>query len=229
MMLKVAILDDDKISREIVKSYINFTDDVSLVVEFENPLVALQEIGKHACDVLFLDMEMPEMNGIDFIEAAKKIPQVIIISSKMEYAAASYNYDVTDYLVKPIEYGRFVKAIKRAKDIKESIALNEEDQDQHIFVKAGSELVKLNFSSIHYIEAFADYVQIYTSDKRFTVLSTMKSIMTKLGEDDFARVHRSYIVALNKIDSLTDAGAHIGDKLIKVSRKYKRELKEKLT
>ena len=227
-MLKVAILDDDKISREIIKSYINFTDDLTLAIEFDNPLVALENIQEHACDVLFLDIEMPEMNGIDFIESAKNIPQVIIISAKPEYAAESYNYDVTDYLVKPIEYSRFLKAVNRAKDIKESIDLNGEDSEQHIFVKSGSELIKLNFSSINYIEAFADYVQIYTADKRYTVLSTMKSIMSKLGEIEFARVHRSFIVSLSKIDSISDAGALIGDKLIKVSRKYKKELKDKL-
>ncbi|WP_027419756.1 LytR/AlgR family response regulator transcription factor [Crocinitomix catalasitica] len=228
-MLKVAILDDDKVSREIIKSYINFTDYLTLEVEFDNPLIALENIDKYKCDLIFLDIEMPQMNGIDFIEQAKNIPQVIIISSKTEYAAESYNYDVTDYLVKPIEYNRFIKAVKRVKEIKAAIALNESDDEQFIFVKSGTELIKLNFSSILYIEAFADYVQIYTADKRFTVLSTMKSILLKLGETEFARVHRSFIVAINKIEAMNEDGLKIGEKTIKVSRKYKKELKERLS
>lgn len=227
-MLKVIIIDDDKVSREIVKSYVNFTDYLTLVGEYDNPLVALNQLENIDCDLLFLDIEMPEMSGIDFIEAAKNIPQVIIISSKPDYAAESYNYDVTDYLVKPIEYKRFIKGITRAKDIINTIALNKQDNDQFIFVKSNNELVKLGFSSILYIEAFADYVQIYTSDKRHTVLSTMKAIHNKLGDTDFIRVHRSFIVAINKVDALVDDGILIGDKLIKVSRKYKKELKERL-
>lgn len=227
-MLKVVILDDDKISREIVRSYINFTDFLTLEAEFDNPIEALNQIDSIDCDLIFLDIEMPEMSGIDFIEAAKNIPQVVIISSKADYAAESYNYDVTDYLVKPIEYSRFLKAVNRVKAISESISLKSPEDEQHIFVKTGSELVKLNFSNIYYIEAFADYVQIHTQDKRYTVLSTMKSIHSKLGEDEFLRVHRSYIVALNKIDSLSESGLKVGDKLVKVSRKYKKELKERL-
>ena len=227
-MLKVVILDDDMISREIIRSYINFTDFLQLEAEYENPIVALKEIENTDCDLIFLDIEMPEMSGIDFIAAAKNIPQVVIISSKSEYAAESYNYDVTDYLVKPIEYQRFLKASNRAKEISESISLKSPENEQHIFVKTGSELVKLNFSSIHYVEAFADYVQIHTKDKRYTVLSTMKSIHVKLGEDEFMRVHRSFIVAVDKIESLRENGLVIGNKVVKVSRKYKKELKESL-
>lgn len=226
--MKVVILDDDKISREIIRSYINFTDFLTLEAEFDNPIEAIKGIEKLDCDLIFLDIEMPQMSGIDFIEAAKNIPQVIIISSKAEYAAESYNYDVTDYLVKPIEYKRFLKAVDRARSIRESISLESPEDEKFIFVKTGNELVKLNFSSINYVEAFADYVQIHTADKRYTVLSTMKSIHAKLGEKDFLRVHRSFIVALNKIDGLKDNELEIGNKLIKVSRKYKKELKESL-
>lgn len=227
-MLKVIILDDDRVSREIIHSYINFTDTLTLVTEFENPLEALEKLPELDCDVIFLDIEMPEMTGIDFIEKAKNIPQVIIMSSKPEYAAESYNYDVTDYLVKPIEYKRFLKAIDRASEISESVSLNAKENEDFIFVKAGGDFVKLFFAEINFIEAFADYVQIHTDDKRYTVLSTMKSIHAKLGEENFLRVHRSFIVAVNKIDTFTDTGIHIGDKVVKVSRKYKKDLKERL-
>lgn len=227
-MMKVVVLDDDKISREIIRSYINFTDFLTLEAEFDHPVKALQKIESVQCDLIFLDIEMPEMSGIDFIEAAKAIPQVIIISSKAEYAAESYNYDVTDYLVKPIEYQRFLKAVNRAKLIRENISLASPEDEKFIFVKTGSDLIKLSFSLIYYVEAFADYVQIHTVDKRYTVLSTMKALHAKLGESDFLRVHRSFIVALNRIEGLKENDLIVGKKTIKVSRKYKKELKEKL-
>jgi DNA-binding LytR/AlgR family response regulator len=227
-MLKVVILDDDKISREIIRSYINFTDFLTIQAEFDNPLQALKELEQLDCDVVFLDIEMPEMSGIDFIEAAKQIPQVVIISSKPEYAAESYNYDVTDYLVKPIEYNRFLKAANRAKAISETISLNAPTDEKHIFVKSNGDLVKLNFSTILYVEAFADYVQIHTEDKRYTVLSTMKSIHAKLGSDDFLRIHRSFIVAINRIESIHENTLVIGKKTVKISRKYKKLLKDKI-
>lgn len=227
-MLNVMILDDDKVSREIIRSYINFTDTLTLKAEFNNPVEALDKLNEIDCDLIFLDIEMPEMSGIDFIEQAKNIPQVVIISSKPDYAAESYNYDVTDYLVKPIVYNRFLKAVERVKAIQESISLNTAEEGDFIFVKSGSDLIKLFFTEILYVEAFADYVQIHTASKRHTVLSTMKSIHAKLGEDRFLRVHRSFIVAISKIDSVTDAGILIGEKTVKVSRKYKKELKERL-
>jgi DNA-binding LytR/AlgR family response regulator len=227
-MLKVVILDDDKISREIIQSYINFTDFLTIQAEFDNPLQALKELEQLDCDLIFLDIEMPEMSGIDFIEAAKRIPQVIIISSKPEYAAESYNYDVTDYLVKPIEYNRFLKAANRAKAISETISLNAPTDEKHIFVKANGDLVKLNFSTILYVEAFADYVQIHTEDKRYTVLSTMKSIHAKLGNEDFLRIHRSFIVAIHRIETIHENTLVIGKKTVKISRKYKKILKDKI-
>lgn len=227
-MLKVVILDDDKISREIIRSYINFTDFLTIQAEFDNPLQALKELENLDCDLVFLDIEMPEMSGIDFIEAAKRIPQIIIISSKPEYAAESYNYDVTDYLVKPIEYNRFLKAANRAKAISETISLNAPTDEKHIFVKSNGDLVKLNFSTILYVEAFADYVQIHTEDKRYTVLSTMKSIHAKLGNEDFLRIHRSFIVAIHRIDTIHENTLVIGKKVVKISRKYKKLLKDKI-
>jgi DNA-binding LytR/AlgR family response regulator len=227
-MLKVVILDDDKISREIIRSYSNFTDFLTINAEFDNPVQALKELEQLDCDLIFLDIEMPEMSGIDFIEAAKHIPQVIIISSKPEYAAESYNYDVTDYLVKPIEYNRFLKAANRAKAISETISLNGPTDEKHIFVKSNGDLVKLNFSTILYVEAFADYVQIHTEDKRYTVLSTMKSIHAKLGSDDFLRIHRSFIVAINRIETIHENTLVIGKKTVKISRKYKKLLKDKI-
>jgi DNA-binding LytR/AlgR family response regulator len=227
-MLKAVILDDDKISREIIKSYINFTDFISLEAEFENPLLALEKMKEISYDLLFLDIEMPEMSGIDFIETVKNIPQVVIISSKSEYAAESYNYDVTDYLVKPIEYKRFLKAAERVSNIHETISLNAPKEEKYIFVKSGTDHIKLNFTSILFIEAFADYVQIHTAEKRYTILSTMKSIHSKLGEEEFVRVHRSYIVALDKIDAFSDNELSIGSHTVKVSRKYKKELKERM-
>jgi DNA-binding LytR/AlgR family response regulator len=131
-------------------------------------------------------------------------------------------------LVKPIEYNRFLKAANRAKAISETISLNAPVDEKYIFVKSNGDLVKLNFSTILYVEAFADYIQIHTDDKRYTVLSTMKSIQVKLGGDDFLRVHRSFIVAINRIEVIHENTLVFGKKSVKISRKYKKGLKDKI-
>ncbi len=135
-MIKAAILDDDAISRKIIQNFIEKSDLIEFVAEFDNPLVALDELPKLNCDLVFLDMEMPEMNGIEFISAIKNIPQVIVISSKKEYAADSYNYDVSDYLIKPLDYARFEQAVQKVIEISSAVKVGDEEND-HVFMSCG--------------------------------------------------------------------------------------------
>ncbi|UKN00085.1 LytTR family DNA-binding domain-containing protein [Paracrocinitomix mangrovi] len=225
-MIKAAILDDDPLSRKILENLINKSNHVELVAQFDNPIEALKEIGNLDCDLLFLDIEMPEMNGIEFIASAENIPQVIVVSSKKEYAADTYNYDVSDYLVKPVDPNRFEQAVSKVADI--SAAVSKGDEQDHMFIKKNKGYTRINFEDINYLEALADYVQINTDSERFTVLSTMKSISSRLPASKFLRVHRSFIVSLDKIDRLDDNMIMIGDKSIPVSRSYRENLMQRL-
>lgn len=226
-MIKAAILDDDPISRKIIQNFIEKSKNIEFVAEFDNPLVALEELPGLNCDLVFLDMEMPEMNGLEFITAVKNIPQIVVVSSKAEYAAESYNYDVSDYLVKPIELGRFEQAVQKVEEIASSIKMGDEETD-HIFIKKNKGFSRVRFHDINYIEALADYVQINSNAERFTVLSTMKAITERLPDKKFLRIHRSFIVSIDKIDRIDENMVIIGEHTIPVSRSYKEVLMKKL-
>ena len=222
-MIKAVILDDDPLSRKILENLISKNDKIELIAQFGNPIEASAALPELNCDLLFLDMEMPEMNGLEFIAAASDIPQVIVVSSKKEYAADSYNYDVSDYLIKPVDPSRFEQAVNKVAEISDAVKSKADTQD-HLFIKKNKGYTRINFDDIQYLEALADYVQINTKTDRFTVLSTMKSISSRLPEVRFLRVHRSYIVSLEKIDRLDDNMIMIGEKSIPVSRSYRESL-----
>ena len=222
-MIKAVILDDDPLSRKILENLISKNDKIELIAQFGNPIEASAALPELKCDLLFLDMEMPEMNGLEFIAAASDIPQVIVVSSKKEYAADSYNYDVSDYLIKPVDPSRFEQAVNKVAEISDAVKSKADTQD-HLFIKKNKGYTRINFDDIQYLEALADYVQINTKTDRFTVLSTMKSISSRLPEVRFLRVHRSYIVSLEKIDRLDDNMIMIGEKSIPVSRSYRESL-----
>lgn len=226
-MIKAVILDDDPLSRKILENLISKNDQVELVAQFGNPLEASEKLPELDCDLLFLDMEMPEMNGLEFIASATDIPQVIVVSSKKEYAADSYNYDVSDYLVKPVDPARFDQAVGKVAEISDAVTSKSDGQD-HLFIKKNKGYTRINFEDINYLEALADYVQINTDTDRYTVLSTMKSISSRLPKTKFLRVHRSYIVSLEKIDRLDDNMIMIGDKSVPVSRSYRESLLQNL-
>ena len=226
-MLKVIIIDDDELSRLALKKCVERAEFMEVSAEFSSALTALEVIDDLNCDVILLDIEMPEMTGIEFINQAKNIPQVVIVSSKDEYAAEAFNYDVTDYLVKPIEYPRFLKAALKVKSINEEITNNNINQD-HLFIKKNNTYVRVEFSEIYYIEAYADYVNIHTIDQKFIVLSTMKAIEMRFPQQDFMRIHRSFIVRLDKISSIEENAINIGGKMIPVSRSYRPEFMKRM-
>ncbi|MEX1003725.1 MAG: LytTR family DNA-binding domain-containing protein [Crocinitomicaceae bacterium] len=219
-MIKAVILDDDPLSLKILENLISKNDNTELIAQFDDPIKASEEINDLDCDLLFLDMEMPGMNGLEFIASVKNIPHVIVVSSKKEYAADTYNYDVADYLVKPLDPNRFDQAVNKILEIKSAVKSNSDEKD-HLFIKKNKGFSRVNFSDITYLEALADYVQINTSEGRYTVLSTMKAIANRLPEDRFLRVHRSFIVSLEKIKRLDENMLMIDDKSIPVSRSYK--------
>jgi len=219
--MKCIIIDDNEVARAAVKHCVEKTPFLTLSGVFTNPVEALDAIKADKPDLLLLDVEMPEMSGIDFIKTFHDIPQVILITSKKEYAAEAFDFNVTDYIIKPVEYPRFLKAVTKAKDMQESLK-QEVPNSNELFIKVTNKFVRLSVKDITLVEALADYVHIYTVDKqRYTVLSTMKAIEDKLPAKDFVRVHRSYIVRIDKIREIEDHTIVIGDKHVPVSRNMK--------
>lgn len=220
--MKCLVVDDDELSRNIIEDLISGTD-LTLVKSCSNAMEAFNILQTEKIDLLFLDVDMPKMSGIDLLKSLKELPQVILITAHAKYAVESYEYNVTDFIVKPISQQRFLKAVEKAKkNLSNPIA--EIGGTNTIFVKADSRLVQLPLEQILYIEALGNYVNIYTAGGRYTVLTTMKEAESKLNGPKFARVHRSFIVQVDKIESIEDNLINIGGKAIPIGKNFKEEL-----
>lgn len=217
------VVDDDPIARAAVIYCIGRTKFLNFIGECSKAIDIIEIIQNQKIDLIFLDVEMPEMNGIDFIKTFQDIPQIILVTGKKEYALEAFDFNVTDYILKPVDYDRFLKAALKAKNINESFPLPQEDNGD-FFIKKNSKLVKINIKDINWIEALADYVTIHTNTERFILLSTMKLIESKLSSKEFARVHRSFIIRLDKIKTIEENSVSIANQVIPVSRFYKDNL-----
>ncbi len=224
------IVDDDKLSIKIIEEFVERTEGLALLGAFSNAVEAINMLNQSVNEpvhLIFLDIEMPEMSGIEFLKALNIIPQVIIYSSQEKYALESYEYDVTDYLLKPVQYGRFIKALTRARerfDKKE----NPVKQSTEIFIKNNSSLVRVKFDDILWIEALENYVVVNTFKEKYTIHFTMKAITDKMPSDRFLRIHRSFIVNSEKIKVIEDNSVIIktetGNKVIPIGKSYRDRL-----
>lgn len=220
------IIDDDIMSRRIIEEFVTRTEQLHLLSSYENAVDAINAFNNDDdIDLIFLDIEMPEMSGIDFLETLTNPPQIIIISSKEKYALDAFNYDVTDYLLKPISYSRFFKAINKANvRFKNKV----DPKDDEIFIKKNSALVRLKYEEILWVEALENYVIFNTFKDKYTIHFTMKAIEQKLPSNRFTRVHRSYIVNTRSINVIEDNSVIIktqeGPKSIPIGKSYKDKL-----
>jgi DNA-binding LytR/AlgR family response regulator len=235
MKLDCIIVEDEPLARNLLEQYISKIPNLNLLHSISNPVEALEILRDSEVDILFLDVQMPEITGITLLKLLKKKPIIILTTAYSEYAIEGYELDVTDYLLKPITFERFLKAVEKAstrlsEHIPEKTASTathetKETSDPFFFVKDGTKLIRVNFNDIQFIEGLKDYVQIQTADKKITTLQRMKSLEGLLPTDRFLRVHHSYIVGLNWIDVVERDGLRIGNKLIPISDTYKRGFK----
>lgn len=224
------VVDDDNFSVRIIEEFVNQTEGLELLATFTNAIEAVNWLNnseKEPVHLIFLDIEMPEMSGIEFLRALNVIPQVIIYSSQEKYALESYEYDVTDYLLKPVTYARFIKAVNRARERFERKE-NPVKQSTEIFIKNNSSLVRVKYDDILWIEALENYVVVNTFKEKYTIHFTMKSISDKMPSERFMRIHRSYIVNFSKISAIEDNSVIIrtesGNRVIPIGKSYKDKL-----
>ncbi len=222
--LKCVIVDDDALSREMLRNCIGKHQDLKLVGTYHNALEAKMGLIKNDVDLVFLDVEMPEMTGFELLNNFKNIPQVVMVTSEKKYAYEAFQNDVTDFLSKPLEMERFNKAINKVQLLTEN--LSKSTEDQNIIVKSNGALVKIPTGKIDYIEAMGDYIKVVAGDDQHVVHSTMKAFISQL-PDAFLRVHKSYIVNLDKVLEIDDNYV-VGDYFnLPVSRSYKNDVKSK--
>ncbi len=199
------VIDDDQLSLKVVEEFINRTEFLELIGSFHDAVEAINMMNASdtTVDLIFLDIEMPEMTGIEFLNTVKDLPQVIIISSQEKYALQAFDYEVTDYLLKPITYSRFYKAAQKSLDSHNVKEYNQKENDE-IFIKKDSALIRLKYKDILWVEAMENYVVIQTYNEKFTIHFTMKSILKQLPALYFKRIHRSYIVNVKNIEKIED-------------------------
>ncbi len=222
------VVDDEEFSRNVIKHFINKTDGLNLLSECENAAEAFKALKSDEIDIVFLDVEMPDMTGIELMKALDDMPQIILVTSRPNYAVEAFEYSVTDFLVKPVNYARFLKAVSKAETNLKASNVTIENKTNEVFVKADSKIIKLKLSDIIYIEALSDYVIINTATRKYIIHSTMKGLEKKLPDSDFIRVHRSYIVNFAKIDQIEDLNVIVPGKTIPIGASYKNTFMKKL-
>jgi len=224
MKLNCVVVDDSSIQRMIISKLVNNHQHLHLIGDFSNAIEAKNCMSIHSVDLIFLDIEMPVISGFDFLDGLKTKPQIIFITSKAEYAMKAFDYDATDYLQKPIALERFNASVKRAIDFHMLKTENKEEEGEHIFIKSNLKKLKIFVSKIKWIEAYGDYVKVVTEEESNLVLSTMKAFENDLSKNKFVRVHKSFIVNIDKIDRFNSKFAEIGVTKIPLSRNKKEDL-----
>ena len=228
--MKALIVDDNDIARTTLAHLAKKIPNLTIVNEYANAIEAYSHILTQPVDLIFLDIEMPEMTGIELTKnLSGKDVIIIFTSSKKEYALEAFELNIADYLLKPFTPARFLQAVTKAQAIfdskKESV---EYEKDEFLFVRDANVTRRLKLDDIFYAEAMGDYVKFYTREKMFAIHGTMKAAEERLLRDNFIRVHRSYIVAVGKIDTLQDGGIIINGKFIPVADAYRKALNTRM-
>ena len=233
--LRCLVVDDDPMSVQIVLNCIANTPFLTAAGSFTNPIEAAEHLRTNPVDLLFLDVEMPVLSGLDLLRTLQHPPLVVLITSSKDYAVAAFEQAVVDYLVKPVSYPRFLQAAQKALDVAERAAAAANDAIETVapdadytFVKVDTKLVRVNFDDVRYVEALGDYVHVVTGQSKLIVYSTMKAVEEKFPTSRFVRVHRSFIVNFSRIQALEDNAVVVEGKHIPVGQTYLREVMQRL-
>lgn len=231
--MKCVILDDEPLAVELITSYINDTENLQLAFASTNVYEAIQYIQKNEVDIIFLDMQMPELTGIQVLKIIGTGYKVIFTTAYTDYALDGYEYNITDYLLKPISFERFTKAIEKINqnnngswDTNHGNDTNHAShsmrkEDDFIFIKSDSKMIKINLQEILFIEGLKDYLSIQTSTEKLITLQNLKTFEQHLNPQHFMRVHKSYIISLNKIDTIERSRIFIREHVIPIGDTYR--------
>ena len=227
--MRCVIIDDEPFALDLIKDYTQRTPFLELVNSYSNPFKALDFLNRESIDLVFLDINMPELSGIQLLRTLQSPPMVIFTTAYPEFAAESYEYNAVDYLVKPIKYERFLKAVNKAAGLIQPVSKNlsatsreqKAEKDDFIFVKSGQQQVKILPGEILYIEAAGNYMCFYTREKKVMSLLTMKDVLEILPANYFVRIHKSYIISLKHIDAIERHDVIIAGKEIPIGITYR--------
>lgn len=232
MKLNCVIIEDEPLARNLMVEYVKKVPTLNLIKAFSNPLEALEALHSLQVDVLFLDVQMPEITGISLLKVMKRRPLVVLTTAYSEYALEGYELDVVDYLLKPITFERFLKAVDKITQRLETEPKVVTSEPQaassppFVFVKDGTKLVKVKLDEILYVEGLKDYVTIHTPTQKIVTLQRMKALEEQLPSDKFIRIHNSYIVALHAIDVIHKNEVQVGAVSLPIGDTYRKAFKD---
>ena len=224
------IIDDEPLARKGLKEYIADVDFLQLAGEFDSPLKATDLLNRTEAPLLFLDIEMPRISGLDFFKSLIHPPPVIFVTAYPEFALEGFEVNALDYLVKPVSFDRFLKAVYKAREYHavRDTNIQAAASSNYFFVKTDNKVVKIAFEEVLFVEALQNYVVIHTTEKKIITYLTFKSVEEYLPAEQFLKIHKSYIIAISKIDSIEGNTIRIGEHHIPVSRTLKEEVMNKL-
>jgi DNA-binding LytR/AlgR family response regulator len=237
MNIRCLIVDDEPLALDVLEAYIDKIDNLQLVGRLDNAIEAFNLLNREAVDLLFLDIQMPKLTGIELLRNISHPPQVIFTTAYRDYALQGYELDVVDYLLKPISFDRFLRAVNKVYQasgsplpVMSTAALPQVPvslpsyEEAFIYLKADKKMIKVLLSDILYIESLKDYVKVRTRDKTVTAYQRISYMEEKLPEDRFMRIHRSFIVALDKVEAYCSPWVEVGSKEIPIGRNYRSEV-----
>ena len=230
MNIRCLIIDDEPLAQRVIEKYAGEVPYLEIVRKCNNALEAIEILHQEEIHLLFLDINMPRLSGMDFLKALKNPPLVIITTAYAEYAIQGYEMDVVDYLMKPFAFDRFLKAVQKAADFLRTRETShgesqeiENPEERFIFIKSSKKTYKVNLSEILYIEALGDYVKIYTDGRMIVSYQSLKNLESLLPAKSFPRIHKSFIIALSRIDMIEGNQVKIRERMIPVGTNFKAE------
>lgn len=226
MTIKCVIIDDEPLAIRVIESHLSKINTFTVVATFTNPLEAMEILQTGDIDVVFLDINMPLINGLDYVKTLQNPPLIVMTTAYREYAVESYELDVLDYLVKPIPFTRFMKTVNKINNALSANSNNLEEDNAHIFIKIDKKLVKIYLDEVLYVESLKDYIKITTTTDTYLVHQTLTSFTDALPQENFIRIHRSYTISIQKVNAIIGNMVEINGLQIPIGRNYVQEVKD---
>ena len=222
MSLNCLAIDDEPLALDIIEDYVTKIPFLNLVGKVIDPVEATTILQKGNVDLIFLDIQMPGLTGLEFLNTLERKPAVIFTTAYDKYAVESYDFNTIDYLLKPISFDRFLKAANKANEV---LSLGGDSTDnKFIFIKADYKIHKIATDAIAYVEGYKDYVRIYTPEKRYVTRESMKNMEGLLSKDQFLRIHRSYIISVDKFSAIEGNMIILGEEKLPIGKSYKEQV-----
>ncbi len=230
-IIKCLIVDDEAIAREIIDSHLSKIDNLEIVAQCKNAIEAFNYINNNPIDLVFLDINMPEVSGISFAKSINKDIRIIFTTAYRDYAIDGFELQAVDYLMKPISFERLLKAVTHYFEVynkPEVIETQKNETSDYIFVRSDRRMIKVDFEDIIYIESYSDYIKIHQKEETIVTRETISALEARLPKAQFIRIHRSYIVAISQIKSFTNEAITVSDKELTISRSYRFDVLKRL-